>query len=88
MKKYLINEKIVSAKDTRTKFSFKSPTPQWASNLFNIVMTISAILTLIIVTYPEYINDKTEDLTLRTIAISLPVLRIVTKAFGIEVKEK
>ncbi len=87
MKKVLINGKIVAEKDTVTKLSFKNPTPQWASMLFNIVSALTGIMGLIMVTFADEIPDKTEILIGKIIIVGLPALRIFTKSFGIEIKE-
>lgn len=87
MKKYLINGKVVSEKDTTTKLSFKNPTPEWASLLFNIISAITGIMGLIMVTFADEIPDKTEIFIGKIIIVGLPALRILTKSFGIEVKE-
>jgi hypothetical protein len=87
MKKVLINGKIVAEKDTVTKLNFRSPTPQWATLIFNIVAAFSGIMGLIMVTFADEIPDKTEILIGKIIIVGLPALRILTKSLGVEVKE-
>ena len=88
MKKVLINGKIVETKDTITKLSFKNPSPEWASKLFNWVSALTGVMGLIVVTFADEIPDKVEILIGKCVLVGLPALRIFTKAFGIEVKEK
>lgn len=89
MKKVLLDGKMVLSKDTKTvPMSFKSPSPAWATNLFNIVMGLSGIVSIVVITFGDYIPDKIEDIAMRSIAISLPILRLITKSFGVELKEK
>ncbi len=86
--KVLINNEVVPISETKTTFSFKAPTPKWATNIFNSWIAISGVTALILVTFPEYIPAAVDDIASRILIIGTPVLRIVTKAFGVEVKEK
>jgi hypothetical protein len=72
----------------RTIFSFKQPSPQWARNLFNIWTAFAGVAALILVTFNEYIPSSSDDIVSRILIVGTPALRIITKAFGIEIKDK
>ncbi len=83
----LIDGKAIDISDTKTSLSFKSPSPKWASQVFNIWVTLSMIAALAIVTFSDEIPDDTEAIINKSLLFGTGVMRILTKAFGLEVKE-
>ena len=71
-------------KNKTTFGNFAQPTPKWASLLFNIFTAISGVLSIIVVTFSDEIPDSTETLLLKIAAVSVPIMRVFTKSFGID----
>lgn len=83
----LIDGNPVNLTDTKTTLSFKSPSPKWASQLFNIWVAVSMIAGLAIVTFADEIPDGTEAIINKSLLFGTGVMRILTKMFGLEVKD-
>ena len=71
----------------RTKLSFRLPTPKWATNIFNTWIALSGVTALVLVTFHDYIPVITNDVISRVLILGTPALRIITKSFGVELKE-
>ena len=86
-KQVLINNEAVPVSETKTVLSFKLPTPKWASKIFNYYMVVTMIAALAVTTYANEIPDVTEALINKSLLFGLGVVRILTKAFGIDLKD-
>lgn len=84
----LINNEAIPVSDTKTVISFKSPSPKWASNIFNIWLVIATLATLAMATFADEIPDGIEPLVNKIIVFGTGAMRIITKAFGLEVADK
>jgi hypothetical protein len=87
MAKVIINDNPVKIENTKTVLSFKSPSPKWAGQMFTLWVMVSMIAGLAIVTFADEIPDNTEAIVNKCLIFGTGVMRIVTKAFGLEVKE-
>jgi len=85
MKNVLIDNKVIPVTETKTVLSFKYPSPKWASDIFNIWLVINAVAMLYMATFT--IPEDTEMLILKIMGFGTGAMRIITKAFGLEVKE-
>jgi len=70
-------------KNKTTFGNFAQPTPKWARLLFNIFTAISGVLSIVVVTFSDEIPDSTETLLLKIAAVSVPIMRVFTKSFGV-----
>lgn len=83
----LIDGKAIDISDTKTSLSFKSPSPKWASKIFNVWVLIATLTTLAMATFADEIPDGIEPLINKIIVFGTGAMRIITKAFGLELKE-
>jgi len=86
-KQVLINNEPVPMSETKTVLSFKLPTPKWASNVFNYFMIFAMVAALGVSTFSNEIPDATEALINKSLLFGIGVVRILTKAFGIDIKD-
>jgi hypothetical protein len=86
-KTVLINNEAVPESATKTVISFKLPTPKWASVVFNYFLILTMIAALAVSTFSNEIPDVTEALINKSLLFGIGVVRILTKAFGIELKD-
>jgi len=86
-KKIVINDKVVPETELKTVVSFKLPTPKWAGLVFNIYLVLTMIAALAVSTFSNEIPDVTEALINKSLLFGIGVVRILTKAFGIDLKD-
>lgn len=86
-KTVLIQNKVVPISETKTTISFKFPSPKWASDLFNVWLLLATLTTLFMATFADEVPDSIEPLVNKIIIFGTGAMRIITKAFGLEVKE-
>lgn len=86
-KDVLINGKVVPLSETKTTLSFKYPSPKWASDVFNIWLILATLTTLFMATFADEVPDVSEALVNKIIVFGTGAMRILTKAFGLDVKE-
>ena len=86
-KKIVLNDKVVPNEEMKTVVSFKLPTPKWAGLVFNIYLVLTMIAALAVSTFSNEIPDVTEALINKSLLFGIGVVRILTKAFGIDLKD-
>lgn len=85
--KVIIDNQVVPVEDTKVVLNFSAPSPKIAAQIFNIWLVVATVLALALATFSADIPDGTEALVNKIIVFTTGALRIVTKAFGLEVKE-
>jgi len=84
-KKVIIDNIPTPISETKTVLSFKSPSPKWASQVFNVWVGLISIAMLYMATFD--VSEEHQLLVGKIIGFGTGVMRIVTKMFGLEVKD-